>query len=191
MKFSNIELQHLGRAWLAISFAFGILFSRGDLFSLNFFYVFLVSGFTVGLGFLLHELMHKYFAQRYGCYAEFRAFDNMLLLAIVMSFFGFIFAAPGAVMIRGYVSVERNGKISLAGPMANIVLALIFLIILQTGYFSYLASFGFFVNSLLAAFNMIPFWNFDGSKVLKWNKGVYFVVLIISLILFVVSSGSV
>jgi len=47
---------------------------------------------------------------------------------LLFSLFGFIIAAPGAVFIRGMITRERNGKISLAGPMTNIVLAILFLI---------------------------------------------------------------
>lgn len=183
MKFSNIEINHLTKAWLAISLAFGILLSSGDLFSTAFLINFLIAAFTVGIGFLLHELAHKLVAQRYGCYAEFRAFNSMLLLAIVMSFFGFIFAAPGAVMIRGYVSTERNGKISVAGPVTNILLALVFLVLILVGFVNQFTSVGLLINSLIAAFNMIPFGNFDGAKILRWNKVVYFSVLIVAVLL--------
>ena len=86
----------------------------------------------MGLGFLLHQLAHKFVAQKYGCVAEFRAFDQMLYLAVGLAFFvGFIFAAPGAVMIRGYVDRRKNGIISIAGPAVNIMLAVIFLILLN------------------------------------------------------------
>jgi len=37
----------------------------------------------------------------------------------------------------------------------------------------YIGIFGFTVNAWLGLFNMIPFGNFDGSKILKWNKIVY------------------
>jgi len=136
---------------------------------------FVVSAITVGSGFLLHELGHKYVAQRYNAWAEFRSFDRMLLLAILMSFFGFIFAAPGAVFIRGMIDYKRNGKISAAGPLVNYVLALVFGALFFTGIapLVYLGMFGFTVNAWLGLFNMIPLGNFDGVKILKWNKLVY------------------
>jgi len=36
---------------------------------------------------------------------------------------------------------------------------------------------GYFVNSLIALFNMLPFGNFDGRKILVWNKAVYGVMI--------------
>jgi Zn-dependent protease len=97
----------LAKAWIVISLAFAIAMSGFSVSKIII--VFFVSALTVGVAFLLHELAHKLVAQHYGCYAEFRSFDNMLILAIVMSFFGFVFAAPGAVMISGPVGIRKNG----------------------------------------------------------------------------------
>jgi|ETNmetMinimDraft_11_1059920.scaffolds.fasta_scaffold11061_2 Zn-dependent protease len=179
---SEREIRDLIKAWIAISIAFAVV--MGGLMGLNFYQLFIISAITVGTGFLLHELGHKIVAQRYGCFAEFRSFDQMLLLAIMMSFFGFVFAAPGAVMISGPVGVRRNGKISAAGPIVNLVLALIFLWILlmqPAGLLGIIAFYGFFINSWLALFNMLPFWNFDGKKILRWNRKVYGVIVAIAL----------
>jgi len=98
------------------------------------------------------------------------------LLALIMSFFGFVFAAPGAVMIHGPVGARRNGIISAAGPITNLGLALVFVglfFLFPGGFLQTLSKFGFYVNSWLALFNMIPFMNFDGAKILRWNKIVY------------------
>jgi Zn-dependent protease len=178
MKFSNIEIEHLLKAWIAISLAFAIILTPGrNVTNPVFTTMLLVSGFTVGLGFLLHELGHKFMAQKYHCFAEFRAFNAMLVLAIAMSFTGFIFAAPGAVMINGYVNKERNGKISVAGPAVNLILGVLFLILLLLGFVNIFTEYGLLINAWLAAFNMIPFMNLDGKKILNWSKPVYFSVL--------------
>ncbi|MDP6642163.1 MAG: site-2 protease family protein [Candidatus Nanoarchaeia archaeon] len=184
MKFSQLEIKELIKAWLAISIAFGIVL-KGNF---GFIQSFILAALTVGVGFLLHELAHKVVAQRYRCWAEFRAFDQMLILAILMSFFGFVLAAPGAVFIRGNINNEKNGKISVAGPITNIVLAILFYGLLQitTGSLGLIASYGLRINSWLALFNMIPVWNFDGSKIIRWNKIVYAIVVIIALILMII-----
>lgn len=185
MRFSHIEVRDITKAWLAISVAFAIVLTRGNLFSINLILNFILSALTVGVGFLLHELAHKYMAQKYRCWSEFRAFDNMLILAILMSFLGFVFAAPGAVFIQGSVNVRKNGKISVAGPLTNLILALIFLPItfFTIGYIQKIATYGFMINTWLALFNMIPVWQFDGAKVLRWNKYVYFLVVIVAFVL--------
>ncbi|MBI2523433.1 hypothetical protein HYW19_03515 [Candidatus Woesearchaeota archaeon] len=181
---SETEIRDLLKAWIAVSIAFGMVMK--GLAGLDFYRVFIVAAITVGTGFLLHELGHKLVAQRYGCFAEFRSFDQMLLLAIFMSFFGFVFAAPGAVMIHGPVGTRRNGIISAAGPIVNITLALLFLLLLflsYGGFISIIAFYGFYINSWLALFNMIPIWNLDGAKVLKWDKKVYGIIVAIALLL--------
>lgn len=196
MKFTKRETKDLFFAGIMISLAFAILLSGGlstltEIGGVGFFIVFVIAFFTAGIGFLLHELMHKYVAQKYNLFAEFRASYKMLWLAIAFSFFGFIFAAPGAVYIHGFITKERNGKISLAGPMTNIVLALIFLICIfvfnTNEMLSVLFSFGLTINSLLAAFNMIPAMPFDGAKIIAWDKKFYWITLILGIGLFVLS----
>ncbi|MBL7054326.1 hypothetical protein ISS05_01045 [Candidatus Woesearchaeota archaeon] len=187
---SEIEIRDLIKAWIAISIAFGILIA-GTIFSIKFYSSFIIASLTVGVGFLFHELGHKIVAQHYGCFAEFRAFNQMLILAIIMSFFGFIFAAPGAVMISGPVGKKRNGKISLAGPAVNVVLAVLFLAFLLSnpeGIIKTIAFYGFLINTWLALFNMIPFGNFDGAKILRWNKTVYGVFVFFVLVLMFMQS---
>ena len=134
MKFSEKEINDLLKAWIAISIAFAILLNR-DFFSPSFSTTLIVSSITVGVGFLLHELGHKYVAQKYHFWAEFRASNGMLIFAILMSLFlKVIFLAPGAVMIHGYyMTKEKNGKISAAGPMVNFILAALFIILLALG----------------------------------------------------------
>ena len=195
IKFANIstsetELKDIIKAWVAISIAFAIVLSK-PIFSPDFYAKFVIASLTVGIGFLFHELGHKIAAQRYGCFAEFRSFDNMLLLAIAMSFFGFIFAAPGAVMITGRVSKARRGRISAAGPVVNLILALLFLalaLLQLPDSLKPIAYYGFLINSWLALFNMIPFWLFDGYKILKWSRMAYGSIVAAALALMLLQS---
>ncbi len=195
MKFTNKERKDLIYAGIMISLAFAILLSGGLTGLLRnkigFFSVFLVAFFTAGIGFLLHEMAHKYVAVSYKLNAEFKAFYGMLWLAVGLSFFGFILAAPGAVFIHGAgLNRNKNGKISVVGPLTNIVLAILFLIIglfYSSGIISVIVNFGFTINALLAAFNMIPVMPFDGAKVFAWNKSVYTITMIVALGLFLLS----
>ncbi len=185
IKVSRVEVWELLKAWLTISIAFTIilinpLVSKDFAFS-KILLDFLIATSTVGLGFLLHELGHKLMARKYGCEEEFKSDSMMLLLALVMSIFGFIFAAPGSVQIKGYVNRVQQGLIALAGPLMNLILALAFLpgLLLFKGLLEFVFLYGFLINSWLGLFNMIPVGPFDGAKIYKWNKRAYFIVAIL------------
>lgn len=193
LSFKRVELFELFKAWFAISLAFGILSVSylvpvyGSL--LGFFYSFVISLVTAGLGFVVHELAHKVIAQKHYCSAEFKSNDFMLVLAVLMSFVGFIFAAPGAVIIKGGVTKKQNGEISFAGPFSNFLLALVFLPgwLLSKNLLGFFFFQGFFINSWLGLFNLIPARPFDGFVIYRWNKW-YYVLLAFGLLIFVVVS---
>ncbi len=186
---SKKELLDLFKAWIILSLAFSIAM-QGLKFNIAFFVAFFISLFTIGIGFLFHELAHKFLAQRYGCIAEFRSFDNMLFLALIFSFFGFVFAAPGAVMIQGGLSRSQNGKVSAAGPAMNLLVSLFFLAIAlsSTGLLQAVGRYGFMINAWLALFNLIPFAMFDGKKIFDWSKLAYGVLAAVALSLVAVEN---
>ena len=123
-----------------------------------------------------------------------------LVIALVSSFFGFIFAAPGAVYIYSqYMDDKTNGIISICGPIVNIVLALIFIAVGSSlGSYAYTGTgsliaiiclFGTRINAFLALFNLLPIPPLDGSKVLKWNIPVWLVTIVFSGILVFFTGG--
>ena len=121
-----------------------------------------------------------------------KKFSHLLIFfSSALLAFGFILAAPGAVFIHGTgLNRNKNGKISVVGPLTNIILAILFLIIgliYSSGITSVIANFGFTINALLAAFNMIPVMPFDGAKVLAWDKKAYTITMIVALGLFFLS----
>jgi Zn-dependent protease len=195
MKFSGIELRDLAICWLALGFCFSLqyLMPVRDipyLQSLVRFAVYLgVALVGIGTGFLFHELAHKGVAQRFGYHAEFRMWKLGLIIAVasaVISFGQFLFFAPGAVYTSTYKRPDprEEGRISAAGPVANIILAgLFFLMAVGTGYsdiWRLIGNFGFQVNLWLAAFNLIPFPPLDGVKILRWNKLAWLVLAALS-----------
>jgi Zn-dependent protease len=186
LAFSDTELRDLAVAWLTLSAAFALLFEpihRGGNVAL-FVEMVVLSFITVGMGFLLHEVAHKVVAIEFGQTAEFRADYQMLFLAIMGALVGFLFAAPGAVYHRGQITERENGLIALAGPVTNLLLALLFRpLMILPGILGVIGQMGIWINLFLAAFNMIPFGPLDGKSVLKWHKGVFALVFVPSALL--------
>jgi Zn-dependent protease len=201
-------------AWMAISLSFaiikiapyGILGPVGAVSPVQGLIFFGIALLTVGIGFILHEMAHKFTAIRYGYWAEFRKDNNMLLVAVALaSLVGFVFAAPGATVIysntgdgRG-LSREQNGKISAAGPVVNLILCVLFAIIfviagglaaVKTGNMSILAELGLAgvqINAMIATFNMLPISILDGNKVFSWNVPVFILLILASFGTFLLS----
>jgi Zn-dependent protease len=124
------------------------------------------------LAFLLHELAHKFMAQRLGYWAEYRL-NNIGLLITLFSFFSpFKLIAPGAVMIAGLMYGDDYGKIALSGPVTNIAQAIVLIALMVTSpnivVFN-IARLGVIINSSLALFNLLPFGVFDGVKIMRWD----------------------
>jgi Zn-dependent protease len=172
-------------SWLTISIAFAILMTRPFLDVLVFTTAFPISLITVGAGFVLHELAHRSVARRFGAHAEYRAWQTGLIFAIVSAFFGFVFAAPGAVYIYGRITRKQNGIISLAGPATNIVVALAFGLLALSNISNItglVGEMGFRINMFLALFNLIPFGPLDGGKVFVWSKAAWLAAAAIAFI---------
>lgn len=213
VKFTSGEVRDLFISMAVITLAFAIFF-RND-YDGNF--LLLIPATLIGVvpGFLFHELAHKFMAIKYGFDAEFKMYMPGLFLALASSFFGVIFAAPGAVHINGerMITDKENGKIAIVGPLINILLAIFFAILSiallvigiiidpnydnfinsPLGYLGYIGVIGFLINSTMAAFNMLPWGVFDGSKVFDWSKIIWgavaaiaFVMAIIPIILMIV-----
>lgn len=190
--FSQTELWHLSVSMVVLIIAFSILFSG---LNPSYLIAFLpISAIAVVPGFLFHEMAHKYVAQKYGCWAEYRYEPRGLVIALITAVIGFLWAALGAVYISGHVSRVQNGKISVAGPGTNIVIALITLPLyiifvipnfgtLYSNFYSniyiLMVFFSFWLNIILAGFNMIPILPWDGAKVLKWNVGIFILVWVV------------
>ena len=194
MGFSQAEFKDLGIAMLVLSIAFALAFSGGvqNIDWIAFPFVFIIATIAVLTAFVFHELAHKFMAQRFGCWAEFRSWQAGLMIALVFSMMGGLFAAPGAVWIRGNVTKSQNGMISAAGPMTNIMIALAAFgtsFLMGDSDIRFIVFFIGYVNAFVGGFNMIPFMPFDGAKIVKWNIGIYVVMVVLVLFLIAIGRG--
>lgn len=137
--------------------------------------------------FLLHEIAHKFAAQRFGYWAEFRINEMGIMFTLLSLFSPLKLVAPGAVVISGMLYGEDYGKISLAGPVTNILQAIILLIAKTWApnlFIYYLAFYGMKINASLAIFNLLPFGVFDGAKIMRWDIRIWVAAMAASVILY-------
>jgi len=211
------EILEFGVSVVWLGIAFGIALAGGigafkDTVGLR--TTILESLVVVFFAFVLHELAHRISARRYGFQAVYHVWIPGLILAMGAALLGFLFAAPGGVHIQIGENTAENraklGKSALAGPIVNIVLAVIFLVftfVFSAFVLSYMNStgetvsqlaswvgitvntgiIGMEINAWLAFFNLIPWGNFDGFKVFHWNKKVWIGVFIGSIVLYLLT----
>ena len=183
----------------AIALAFVFSYSGWSQID-NILSVFPYAVLAVSVGFVLHELAHRYFARKYECRAEYKMWKQGLLLAVAITLLTdgrFVFAAPGAVMIYPRVdlwgnvkelSSRRFGIISIAGPLTNLALAGAFFAA-SLLWPSQILLMGMQINIWLGLFNMIPFPPLDGSKVFSWSKMIWIAFFAVFAVLFLFTSG--
>jgi Zn-dependent protease len=184
--FSRKEKTDLLISWITLSIAFvwavkngflglpGIDMTTALMISVPIAFV------AIGTGFIFHELAHRQAARHYGFISEFRMWKEGLLFALLIAFVTegrFIFAAPGATYFFGNnVSIKQNGIISIAGPITNICVGLILLILsplTDNIFLALIFSYSSAINFFFAFFNLLPFGPLDGTKVFIWNKGIW------------------
>ncbi len=186
--FGMKELKHLSAAVLMVV---GIGLSI-TLFSTAMDYV-IVTAFTAILtvSFFIHEMAHKFTAQRHGLWAEFRlnlVGTALTIISMVIPGGFFKIIAPGAVVVAGNTDKQRMGRIAVAGPVTNLVLSAAFLasavsLLLVYPEISLILFIGGFFNGWLALFNLIPVSILDGQKIFSWDKRVWVAAFAASVVL--------
>lgn len=172
LRFSKLELLHLFIGTTLVT-AVGLSF-YGYQFRWDFLAIFISA-------FMIHELGHKFLAQMYRAYAEFRLiFYGAVVTAIsALPILPFKMIMPGAVFVGGPLSEGRHGRVSWIGPLTNLAMGAGFIVAyfaveaLSLDVSSQILLVGARFNGWIALFNMIPFMGLDGSKIFAWNKLVW------------------
>ena len=196
-RFSSTELKNLLIACVLVTLVGISMLGNNIITGLFVFVDFITSPFwwvPVGLilifllAFIGHELAHKFVAQHYGMWSEFR----MTTMGYYLSAIAILFAIPifgtGIVYTSGTSNTEHNAKTNLAGPLSNFILASILVIVAIITYSTlsgamlfnvlFLVRYGIIINGFLGGFNMIPIQPFDGATVKDWNKVVWLTLTI-------------
>lgn len=186
-RFSTTEIRDLTLSALLVSgvglsfLGSGLATSRLDIVAV------LVVVFTGS--FLIHEMAHKFIAQRYGLWAEFRLTLIGALLTLISVISPFKIISPGAVMIAGAAGKDTVGKTAVSGPFTNLTIcavsfAFTFLAPLGSPFFE-VALFSAAFNAFIAVLNLVPFGILDGWKVFQWSRLIWVIAFLSSVALLV------
>jgi Zn-dependent protease len=158
---------------------------------------------TIGIflvSFMAHEMAHKFVAQHYGQWSEFRMTQQGYILSALAILTSFPIFGTGVVATSRAKSLEEDGKVNLAGPLTNFIIAAgiaigMLLLVAAVGVpvidpvtnlMLNVLRYGLILNAMLGAFNMIPIQPFDGATVKSWNTAVWaaLTVALVALLLF-------
>jgi Zn-dependent protease len=98
--------------------------------------------------------------------------------------------SPGAVMISGPAQMDEVAKISLAGPTVNIVFSTVFLgaaFAIGPSPVRVVLFLAALLNSFIALFNLIPIGILDGFKIFSWDKTIWALAFVPSVVLTAIS----
>ncbi|MHA1718234.1 MAG: site-2 protease family protein [Promethearchaeota archaeon] len=146
--------------------------------------------FIFGISFLTHELSHLQTGKHFNFQSRFCLTKVGVKATLKWALIGFPFGLPGAAVSVGLdpnKNKDEMGWIKIAGPFANFVLGLVFILIAIVipnnssislkMIFTQASS----LNFVLGAFNMIPRevkgFALDGKFIISWNKPWYFTLL--------------
>ncbi|MHA1770189.1 MAG: AN1-type zinc finger domain-containing protein [Candidatus Thorarchaeota archaeon] len=202
-RFSSTEIRHLLISTVLVILVSISLMGGSPFGFINGFFViatmisyglwwFPVSVITMFIAsFMIHEFSHKFMAQHYGLWSEFRMTTQGYYLSAIAILFSFPVFGTGVMYSSGTRSTSEDGKINLAGPLSNSIIASfcagIALLLLSTGginpFLGFVFVYAIQLNAILGLFNMIPIQPFDGATVLHWNKIVWIIVTVLLVVM--------
>ncbi|HBR09878.1 GNAT family N-acetyltransferase [Candidatus Bipolaricaulota bacterium] len=189
---------HFLLAWLGFSLVLWMVGIRHDAPWLNYApFVLGVAGVTI----FAHELSHKLIARFLGLKTIFKVWESGLVISALLALLGVLIPFYGSTFIRqkdwSYnKDVKKMGLIYMAGPAVSLILASCFLALAYWantevgaiqrlcaayGRSPLLGTVGFWANSAMVFFNLIPlfpFTPFDGKRIFLWNKTLWSLLVI-------------
>ena len=176
---------NLAFGWVSITIAVYVLynfsfFAVGGPFNVpaweNFVFIFLIFGPAL----VLHEAMHIFAARKFGFPAGFKIWPLGVMIMLMVSLAGALFAVPGATIIGSDENHQPSEAqlcvIAIAGPVMNILFGLFSASIVGIGLLMRIpivTEVGLYsagINTFLAGFNLLPVSILDGAKVYRSDK---------------------
>ncbi|MEB3755424.1 MAG: hypothetical protein GSR79_00980 [Desulfurococcales archaeon] len=175
-------------SWALGVFSIAFAFLGLNMFRIGTYLNLYNDGLLIGLiiGMIIHESAHKYAGRRNGCVSMYVATAWGVLVTIVSGFFPIKLLIPGftSLMCFGRVSKEGEFEISSWGPLTNIALAIIAIVVYYIGIHSLFIQGFLVINVWLAVFNLLPIPPLDGWKMMKINPLKWGIMFVVSILLF-------
>lgn len=128
---------------------------------------------AVAMVFIPHELAHRYLAEHLGLRARFKLSPPSLISSIVICLLSGGLAkvgAAGAVVVQGFASEDDMGEIALAGPLTNMLVALLCALFSPASpFFAFIAV----VSASVGVFNLLPVQPLDGHHIARWSREIW------------------
>ncbi|AWX32132.1 hypothetical protein [Methanosphaera sp. BMS] len=143
----------------------------------------------------------KYLARKYHYHIEYKIWGYGIIFAVVTMLLNIFIITPGYFKYGLYDRIatdEEKAKIAVTGSAINIILAVIFLMALIILKYSIMTAsiiklamlIGFYINTYMAVFNLIPFMTLDGMKIVEYDMKMWIAPMTISAILLVITFTS-
>jgi hypothetical protein len=185
VRMANKTILGLTHAEIAVAiagaFLIGIatLFALREEFGLNTIALYVVTG---GVAVTVHEMGHRYAAHHQDVATEVKFWELGTVIMFFTGWFaGNVFAQPHRTVMEETDSGDHpvEAKISLAGPVVSLCLALITVPFLFVGgEITRIASVLLMLTMLIAVYHLMPFEPMDGKTIYHWNRKLLLVILI-------------
>ena len=203
IKFTKDELKNILISIIIISILFTVNMTRRTQWTQdNFINILIITLiiFTISLTAKIYS--QKSLARKFKYHIEYNIWGYGILFSLVTMLLNVFIITTGYFKYGLYKRIatdEEKAKIARIGPITNIILAIIFLLSLITiksltiniPILKLAMLIGFYINTYMAAFNLIPFMTLDGIKIVEYDMKMWIVPMTASVILLIISFTSI
>jgi Zn-dependent protease len=198
IKFTKEEIRNLLISIIVISILFTInMTQKSGWTNPDIINILIITIIIFSISLIAKIYSQKYLARKYHYHIEYKIWGYGLIFALITMLLNIFVITPGYFKYGLYDRIatdEEKAKIALIGPAINIIIAVIFLIALiilksmmTTGIIKLAMLIGFYINTYMAVFNLIPFMALDGIKLFEYDMKMWIAPMIISVILLIIT----
>lgn len=202
IKFTKDEIKNIIISIIIISILFTVHMANKTQWTQdNFINIMIMTLVIFTISLIAKIYSQKSLARKFKYHIEYNIWGYGIIFALISMMLNVFIITPGYYkygLYRRIATDEEKAKIARIGPIANIILAIIFLIsaiiikslTVNNPLLKLAALIGFYINTYMATFNLIPFMTLDGMKIVEYDIKMWIIPMIISAILLIISLTS-